>query len=83
VTTADTGENLRSRILRYLHLRQRAAETAEGINRIWLCRSSAPNLVEEVQHVLDELVEEQKLAKHILPGLVAVYCKPERDESDG
>ncbi len=73
--TAASESNLRSQVLRYLQMRQRAAETAEGVNRVWLCRSAAPNLVEEVRSVLDELVEEHKLAKYMLPGSIAIYCQ--------
>jgi hypothetical protein len=68
--------DLRRRILDYLATRERAAETAEGVNRAWLGRPPIPRLIAEVEQALNEMVEEGVLVKHTLPGSVTVYRQP-------
>ena len=70
-------EDLRGRILDYLRTRRRAAETAEGVNRVWLKRPATPQLIAEVECVLDEIASEGLLVKHVLPGPVGLYYLPD------
>jgi len=69
-------EDLRERILEYLRTRNRAAETAEGINGVWLERPSTLEHIAEVEHVLDDMARQGLLVKHILPGPVGLYYLP-------
>jgi hypothetical protein len=70
-------EDLRGRILDYLRTRQRAAETAEGVNRVWLNRPSTPQHIAEVELTLDSMASEGLLAKRVLPGQVGLYYLPD------
>jgi hypothetical protein len=74
--------DLRGHILDYLRTRQRAAETAEGVNSVWLMRPTTPRLIAEVERVLDEMANEGLLVKHVLPGSVGLYCLPDSDDGD-
>jgi hypothetical protein len=75
---SHAGE-LRLRILEYFLTRERAAETAKGINCVWLQRPADPEFVKEVEQVVDTMFAEGLLMKHTLPGLVAVYWRPAND----
>jgi len=74
------AEDLRGRILAYLRTRKRAAETAEGVNNIWLERPSTLEHIAEVEDVLDDMASEGLLVKHVLPGPVGLYCVPDGDD---
>ena len=69
-------EDLRGRILEYLRTRKHAAETAEGINRVWLERPPRQHIA-EVEYVLDDIASEGLLVKHVLPGPVGLYYLPD------
>jgi hypothetical protein len=73
-------EDLRGRILEYLRTRKRAAETAEGINGVWLERPSTLEHIAEVEHVLDDMASEGLLVKHMLPGSVGLYYLPDGED---
>lgn len=74
------AEDLRGRILEYLHTRKRAAETAEGVNSVWLERPSTLEHIAEVEDVLDDMASEGLLVKHILPGPVGLYYLPDGED---
>jgi len=74
------AEDLRGRILAYLHTRKRAAETPEGVNGVWLERPSTFENIAEVEDVLDDMASEGLLVKHILPGPVGLYYVPDGDD---
>ncbi|HEY4943550.1 MAG TPA: hypothetical protein VII56_19135 [Rhizomicrobium sp.] len=70
--------NVRGDILDYLCAHSLAAETAKGINCVWLGRSADPQTIREVELVLEELVRDNLIEKHGLPGGMAVYRRHHR-----
>lgn len=73
-------EDLRGRILEYLRTRKLAAETPEGINRVWLGRPSLPEMIAEVETVLEAMAKEGLLVKQVLPGPVSIFYPPDGGE---
>jgi Fe2+ or Zn2+ uptake regulation protein len=64
---------VQARIMRYVRSHARAAETAEGVNRVWLQRiPTTPNVV-QVGHALEHLTALGLLERHHLPGRVTVF----------
>ena len=65
--------SLQTQILRYLQHNTYAAETAEGVNSVWLGRPPTAEKLLEVERALDGLVYRGVLEKHRLPGGAAAY----------
>jgi Fe2+ or Zn2+ uptake regulation protein len=64
---------VQARIMRYVRRHARAAETAEGVNGVWLQRiPTTPNVV-QVRHALEYLTALGLLERHHLPGRVTVF----------
>ena len=78
---SEKSNDLQQQILRYLQLNPRAAETAGGVNRVWLRRPPIPDAVVEVEQALRELVLAGKMERHDLPGGEKVYRRTERRKS--
>ena len=74
------AEDLRGRLLEYLRARRRAAETAEGVNSVWLERPSTLAHIAEVELVLEDMASEGLLMKRMLPGLVWLYYAPDGED---
>jgi len=75
------AEDLRGRILQYLGTRKNPAETAKGINGVWLERPSTPEHIAGVEDTLDDMASEGLLVKHSLPRSVGLYSFPDgKDE---
>jgi Fe2+ or Zn2+ uptake regulation protein len=70
---SDLLTSLQRQVLEYLRQNPHAAETAEGINRMWLGRSSASAEIVEVERVLAGLVARSLLEECALPGGTKVY----------
>jgi hypothetical protein len=60
--------NLQQRILNYVRENANAAETAKGVNDVWLARPWTTESIAEVEQALDELAARGVLEKHSLPG---------------
>jgi hypothetical protein len=71
---------LKSDIRQYILENEAAAETKEGVTRVWLRRSASPEVVSDVESALEELVREQVLERHRLPGGATIYRRARRDE---
>jgi hypothetical protein len=69
----DRSASLREAILDYLTVNPNAAETAEGVKRVWLGRIDDRITAEEVELVLNDLVRAERLEKHELPGGGVMY----------
>lgn len=65
--------NLKSRIRRYLQDNEAAAETSEGVMRIWLRLPRSEQQLLEVEEALQSLVEEGAVERHELPGSTTIY----------
>jgi len=65
--------SLQKKILEYVHSNVNAAETARGVNDVWLQRPSTSPSVSEVESALEGLVVLEVLEKHSLPGQTTVY----------
>ena len=74
-------DDFQKAIVRYLESHARAAETAEGVSRVWLGRRSDQASIAQVQEALDLLVESGALERHMLPGGMPVYRKALGGES--
>jgi Fe2+ or Zn2+ uptake regulation protein len=70
---ADSLTSLQQQVLDYLRQHVHAAETAEGVTRVWLQRTPAASLLAEVEQALDGLTQRGLIEKHVLPGGTAVY----------
>lgn len=66
---------LELQILRYLQDNVDAAETAGGVNSMWLQRPATAACTAEVESALASLVARGLLEKHTLPGGTAIYRK--------
>jgi hypothetical protein len=64
--------NLQQRILIYVRENVHAAETAKGVNGVWLDRPSTTESIAQVEEALDGLAAQGLLEKHLLPGS-AIY----------
>lgn len=71
--------DLQERILRYLQFHEHAAETADGVNCVWLGRPYAAGDVRAVEKALDALVDAGELERHRLPGGSAAYRRARRE----
>jgi len=60
--------SLQQQILNYVRENVNAAETAKGVNDVWLNRPSTTESIAEVGQALDELATHGVLEKHSLPG---------------
>lgn len=60
--------NLQQQILNYVRENVHAAETAKGVNDVWLNRASTTESIAEVEQALDGLAAQGRLEKHSLPG---------------
>ncbi len=67
--------SLQQQILNYVRNSVKAAETARGVNHVWLNRPSNSQSIAEVELALEGLVAHGFLEKHLLPGSDAVYRK--------
>ena len=76
------AESLREQILRYWRANVHAAETAAGVNRVWLKRPNTPQMVAEIELALDELVRAGELERHRMPGKHAVYRRAQGKSQD-
>jgi hypothetical protein len=76
----EATTRLQAQILRYLRLHQDAAETAAGVNCVWLGRSRVAGQVREVEQALDGLVDNGELERHHLPGGGAAYRRARHDD---
>ena len=65
--------------MEYVSHRHHAAETAVGVNCMWLERPDTPADVHEVKIALEELVANGLLEKHRLPGDATIYRRVLRD----
>ena len=65
--------SLQRKILDYVRGQESAAETANGVNSVWLCRPPNRMSVAEVELALEGLVSRGLLEKHVLPGTTVVY----------
>lgn len=65
--------SLQQQILDYVCSSVNAAETARGVNHVWLNRPSNSQSIAEVEQALEGLVAHGSLEKHLLPGSGAVY----------
>ncbi len=68
-----TGMNLKAQIRRYLLENEAAAETSEGVMRIWLKLPRGEQQLVDVEEALDSLVDEGVVERHQLPGGTAIY----------
>jgi Fe2+ or Zn2+ uptake regulation protein len=64
---------LQRQILEYVARRTEAAETAEGVTRVWLNRAPRVREIADVERALEELVDAGLMEKHTLPGAKTVY----------
>jgi len=65
--------SLQQQVLNYLRDNSTAAETAEGVNRMWLKRSRTTQSIGEMEQALEGLVVFDLIERHILPGGTRVY----------
>lgn len=65
--------SLQRQILDYVRGQESAAETANGVNNVWLCRPANKMSIAEVELALEGLVSRSLLEKHVLPGSTVVY----------
>ncbi len=65
--------SLQQQILDYVRGNWNAAETAKGVNHVWLNRPPTRLSIAEVEQALEGLVAEGMLEKHSLPGSTVVY----------
>jgi hypothetical protein len=77
----EKSNDLQQQILHYLQRNPRAAETAGGVNRVWLRRPHIPDAVIEVEQALRKLVLAGEVERHDLPGGEKVYRRVERTSS--
>jgi Fe2+ or Zn2+ uptake regulation protein len=68
-----TLTSLQQQILDYVRNSVNAAETARGVNHVWLNRTSNSQSIAEVEQALEGLVALGFLEKHLLPGGGAIY----------
>jgi len=73
---------LQARILKYLQRNAHAAETAEGVNTVWLGRALTEGKVLEVERILDALVDAGVLEKYQLPGGSTVFRRARPEGAD-
>jgi len=59
---------LQQQVLDYVRGNVTAAETARGVNHVWLNRPSTTESIAEVEQALEALVAHGLLEKHSLPG---------------
>jgi hypothetical protein len=64
---------IQKRIMEHLARSAEAAETAAGVNGIWLRRSQIAANLSEVESALDGLVDLRYMERHTLPGGATVY----------
>jgi hypothetical protein len=67
--------SLQWQVLSYLRDHVHAAETAEGVNTIWLRRAATTQAIAEVEQALIELVRSGWMEQHALPGGAVLYRK--------
>ncbi len=65
--------SVQRQILSYLDANTNAAETAEGINVVWLNRANTAQSIAETEESLDGLVALDLMERHALPGGTALY----------
>ena len=65
--------SLQKQILEYVRSNVNAAETAKGVNDVWLKCLPTARSVNGVEQALDGLVQLRLMEKHSLPGGVNVY----------
>ena len=65
--------NLKSEIRRYVSLNTAAAETPEGVLRMWLGLPRSESALASVEAALEELVHEGVLERHALRGGGVLY----------
>lgn len=70
---ADVLTSLQRQIMRYLRDNVHAAETAEGVNSMWLGRAHEPQSIAESEKALDALVAAGLVETHSLPGGKTLY----------
>jgi Fe2+ or Zn2+ uptake regulation protein len=76
---ADSLTSLQQQVLDYLRQHVYAAETADGVVRVWLKRTPTASLVAELERALEELMEQGLIERHVLPGDTAVYRASRRN----
>jgi Fe2+ or Zn2+ uptake regulation protein len=64
---------VQTRIMTYVRSHAHAAETAEGVNRVWLQRMPTTANVVQVRRALEHLTVLGLLERHALPGRVTVF----------
>lgn len=74
--------SLKADIRRYILANEKAAETAEGVTRVWLKQPHCARVLAQVEQALDELVDEGLLERHALPGGASIYRRARRDEDN-
>jgi hypothetical protein len=67
--------SLQWQVLGYLRDNVHAAETAAGVNNIWLRRPATAHAIAEVEQALIDLVRRGWMEQHALPGGTALYRK--------
>jgi hypothetical protein len=72
---SDVLTSLQWQILGYLRDKAQAAETAAGVNNIWLRRAPTVHGTAEVEGALIDLVRRGWMEQHALPGGTALYRK--------
>ena len=72
---SDVLTSLQWQVLGYLRDNVHAAETAAGVNNIWLRRPATVQAIAEVEQALIDLVRRGWMEQHALPGGTALYRK--------
>jgi hypothetical protein len=65
--------NLKAEIRRYLLDHEAAAETSEGVMRVWLKLPRSAAQLREVEEALDALIDEGFVERHEIFGGGAIY----------
>ena len=60
-------------ILSYLNKYPKAGDTLEGISRWWLEYEKIDSTMEEVAGVLEKLIKEGKVKRHVIHGKKPIY----------
>jgi Fe2+ or Zn2+ uptake regulation protein len=77
-----TLTSVQRHILQYVAEHKQAAETAEGVTRVWLNRAPSARQIAEVEHALEELVVAGQMEKYNLPGANTVYRCAQHDTAE-
>lgn len=69
----NTKEDIARMILSYLNKYPKAGDTLEGISRWWLEYEKIDSTMEEVAGVLEKLIKEGKVKRHVIHGKKPIY----------